>query len=232
MTRSRTIAAPRLTAGALRLVEASTTTPTTVDITAYVRQMTAHCPFLAPSLQQGLTTWMVYRAEGEPAAVEAELFHAGVQAAEWLRPLLTRPHGGLRCENIVLLGDVPRARHRDLLAWPHWVLRNLYGPVGIMFGKFHAGEEETTRAGDRIPAAPVSFLPVRAAVRRRDPRFLTATPGLAAALAVAEDDGRGLLEHVPDQWKEIKTWAKRFLPPVKPSPASPNSSATPSPPAS
>ncbi|MEU2395753.1 hypothetical protein [Streptomyces sp. NPDC007369] len=101
-----------------------------------------------------------------------------------------------------------------------------------MFGKFHAGEEETTRAGCRLPAAPVSFLPVRVAVRRRAPRFLTATPGLAAALAVAEDDGRDLLEHVPEQWKEIRTWARRFLPPVVPSPASPNGSATPSPPAS
>ncbi|MGW6412339.1 DUF6875 domain-containing protein [Streptomyces vinaceus] len=229
MNRTRTSAAPRPTAGALRLVEASTTAPATIHISAYVRQMTAHCPYLAPSLQQGLTSWTVYRADGEPAAVEAELFHAGVQAAEWLRPLLNRPHGSLRCENIVLLGDAPGARHRDLLAWPHWVLKNLYGPVGIMFGKFHAGEEETTRAGARIPAAPVSFLPVRAAVRRRDPRFLTATPDLAAALAVAEDDGRDLLEHVPDQWKEIKTWAKRFLPPVKPSPASPNNSAIPSP---
>ncbi|MFF0437482.1 DUF6875 domain-containing protein [Streptomyces sp. NPDC004327] len=232
MTTGRTIAAPRPTAGALRLVEASTPSPTTVDITAYVREMTAHCPYLARSLQQGLTTWTVYRADSEPAAVEAELFHAGAQAAEWLRPVLNRPHGGLRCENIVLLGEAPGARHRDLLAWPHWVLKNIYGPVGIMFGKFHAGEEETTRTGDRIPPAPVSFLPVRAAVRRRDPRFLTATPHLAAALAVAEDDGRDLLEHVPDQWKEIKTWAKRFLPPAKPSPASPNSSATPSPPAS
>ncbi|MFD7628981.1 hypothetical protein ACFV7Q_23610 [Streptomyces sp. NPDC059851] len=91
-------------------------------LAAYVRQMTAHCPYLAPSLQQGLTTWTVFQADGEPAVVEAELFHAGVQAAEWLRPLLNRPHGGLRCENIVLLGEVPGAAHRDLLAWPHWVL--------------------------------------------------------------------------------------------------------------
>ncbi|GAA1149226.1 hypothetical protein GCM10009577_85750 [Streptomyces javensis] len=66
------------------------------------------------------------------------------------------------------MGDVPGARHRDLMAWPHWVLRNLYGPVGVMFGKFYAGEEEVTAAGHRVPAAPASFLPVRAAVRRRD----------------------------------------------------------------
>ncbi|MGY3205437.1 hypothetical protein ACVW19_005952 [Streptomyces sp. TE5632] len=38
--------------------------------------------------------------------------------------------------------------------WPHRVLKNLYGPVGGMFGKFYAGEEEVTAAGGRIPAAP------------------------------------------------------------------------------
>ncbi|MGA5638255.1 hypothetical protein [Streptomyces sp. CS081A] len=192
MTTGRTSAAPRHTAGALRLVEASTTRPRSVDINGYARQMTVHCPYLAPSLQQGLTSWTVYRADGDADAVEAELFHAGVQAAEWLRPLLNRPHGLLRCENIVLLGEVPDARHRDLMAWPHWALKNLYGPVGVTFGKFYAGEEEVTAAGHRIPAAPASFLPVRAAVRRRDPRFLSATPDLAAALAAADDEVRDL----------------------------------------
>ncbi|NEE29423.1 hypothetical protein G3M53_28745, partial [Streptomyces sp. SID7982] len=86
-------AAPRLTVGALRLVEASTARPRSVDISHYARQMTAHCPYLAPSLRRGLTTWTVYQADGDAEAVEAELFHAGARAAEWLRPLLTRPHG-------------------------------------------------------------------------------------------------------------------------------------------
>ncbi|MDI1458910.1 hypothetical protein NHG22_34625 [Streptomyces sp. ATE26] len=229
MTTGRTSAALRPTAGALRLVEASTTRPTSVDISGYARQMTAHCPYLAPSLQQGLTTWTVYRADGDFQAVQAELFHAGAQAAEWLRPLLNRPHGLLRCENIVLLGDVPGARHRDLMAWPYWVLKNLYGPVGVMFGKFYAGEEEVTAAGHRIPAAPVSFLPVRAAVRRRDPRFLSATPDLAAALAAADDDGRDVFEHIPTEWTEIRTWAQHLLPPAKPLPSSPGTPASPPP---
>ncbi|MCZ2526980.1 DUF6875 domain-containing protein [Streptomyces sp. HB2AG] len=219
MTTPRTTAASRPTAGALRLVEAGTTSPTTVDISDYVQQMTAHCPYLAPSLRQGLTAWTVYRADGDAEAVQAELFHAGVRAAEWLRPLLNRPHGLLRCENIVLLGSVPGARHREVMAWPHWALKNLYGPVGVMFGKFYEGEEEVTAAGARIPAAPASFLPVRAAVRNRDPHFLRATPDLAAALAAAEDDGRNVFENIPPQWKEIRTWARRLLPPAKPSTA-------------
>jgi len=189
-----------------------------VDVSAYVQQMAAHCPYLEPSLRQDLTTWTVYRVDGDAEAVEAELFHAGVQAAEWLRPLLNRPHGLLRCENIVLLGEVPGIRHRELMAWPHWALKNLYGPVGVMFGKFSAGEEEVTKAGARIPTAPASFLPVRAAIRRRDPYFLRATPDLAAALVAAADDGRDVFEHIPTQWKEIRTWTRRFLP-TKPSPA-------------
>ncbi|MFF3214288.1 DUF6875 domain-containing protein [Streptomyces sp. NPDC002886] len=165
MTRARTTPAPRRpTAGALRLVEAVTIRPTSVDVSAYVEQMTAHCPYLEPSLQRGLTYWTVYQAAGDAEAVEEELFHTGVQAAEWLRPLMNRPHGLLRCENIVLLGEVPGARHRDLMAWPHWVLKTIYAPVGIMIGKFHASEEELTGSGARIPDAPASFLPVRAAV--------------------------------------------------------------------
>ncbi|MEU1801162.1 DUF6875 domain-containing protein [Streptomyces sp. NPDC019937] len=227
MTTPHTTAASRPTAGALRLVEASAIRPTAVDISDYMQQMTAHCPHLAPSLRQNMTTWTVYRAEGDAEAVEAELFHAGVQAAEWLRPLLNRPHGFLRCENIVLLGEIPGARHRELMAWPHWALKNLYGPVGVMFGKFHAGEEEATETGARIPAAPASFLPVRAAIRRRDPHFLRATPELAAALAAAKDDGRDVFEHIPPQWKEIRTWAGRLLPPAKPSTSSPHKSVSP-----
>ncbi|MFC0601105.1 DUF6875 domain-containing protein [Streptomyces palmae] len=232
MTAARTTVASRSTAGALRLVERSTPLPTSVEISAYVEQMTAFCPYLKPSLHRGLTAWSVYRATGDAEAVEAELFFAGVQAAEWLRPLLNRPHGGLRCENIVLLGDVPGARHRGLLAWPHWALKVIYAPVGVMVGKFHADEVELARSGERIPAAPVSFLPVRAAVRRRDPRFLTATPDLGASLAAASDDGRDLFAHIPAQWKEIRTWSRRFLPPAKPSTSSPTGSANPSPPGS
>ncbi|MEU6759118.1 DUF6875 domain-containing protein [Streptomyces sp. NPDC046685] len=210
MTLTRIGGAPRPTAGALRLVEASTAWPTSIDIAGYMRQMERLCPYLAQSLERGHTSWTVYEAAGSAAEVEAELFHAGVQAAERLRPLVGRPQGFLRCENVVVLGEVARARHRDLVAWPHWVLKHLYGPVGIMFGKFFAGQEETTRSGGRIPVSPVSFLPVRAAVRRRDPRFLGATPRLAAALAASEDDGRDVFEYLPYDWTEIRAWAKRF----------------------
>lgn len=211
---------PRPTAGALRLVEASTADPRTIDVARYLEQMSAHCPYLSPSVEGGLTTWTVYQAAGDRDAVEAELFHACVSAAERLRLLMRGPYGLLRCENVVLLGETPGVSHRELFAWPHWALKNLYSTVGIMFGKFCAGVEERTRSGSRTPAAPVSFVPVRAAIRRLDPFFLRADPDLAAALAMADDDGRDVFASLSRDWTEIRTWARHLLPPTRPLPPS------------
>lgn len=45
------------------------------------------------------------------------------------------------------------------MAWPHWVSKNLYGPVEVMFGKFYTGEAEVTAAGARPrPLPPRSSL--------------------------------------------------------------------------
>ncbi|REK88840.1 hypothetical protein DY245_19090 [Streptomyces inhibens] len=206
--------ASRSTAGALRLVEGRTTEPQTVDITDYLRAMAAHCPYLAPSASRGLTGWTVYEIAGNAQAAEAEVFHAGVQAAEWIRVLTTRPHGALVCENIVLLGG-DSAAHRELMAWPPWALKHLYGPVGLMFGKFWAGEEHTDR-GRHIPVPPVSFLPVRCAVRPVDPRFLEDTPDLAHSLASAVDDGRDVFRGLPCDWKAVKQWASSLFVPQRP----------------
>ena len=215
-------AVPRPTAGALRLVEPSTADPQTIDVARYLEEMSAHCPYLSPSAERRLTTWSVYQATGDRNAVEEGLFHACVDAAERLRSLMRRPHGLLRCENVVLLGEVPGVSHRDLLMWPHWALTNLYSSVGIMFGKFCAGIEERTRSGARTPASPVSFLPVRAAIRRRDPFFLHADPDLAAALATADDEGRDVFASLSPSrdWTEIRTWARHLLPPTRPLPPS------------
>ncbi|HEY8982374.1 MAG TPA: hypothetical protein VIU15_22655 [Streptomyces sp.] len=215
MTTAPLTGAPRTPSGALRLVEAQTTEPRTVDIAGYVEAVTAHCPYLAPSVRRGLTTWTVYEvASEERELVEAGLFHAGVQAAEWVRPLATRPHGALVCENVVLLGGTSEGR---LLDWPHWALKHLYGPVGLMIGKFHCGEERRDREGLPIAPPPYSFLPVRPAVRARDPRFLADTPDLADALAVAVDDGRDVFAQLSHDWQAVKAWSRSL--PVPPRPA-------------
>ncbi|MGV9267673.1 hypothetical protein ACWDRR_23780 [Kitasatospora sp. NPDC003701] len=215
---ARSDGAPRPTAGALRLTAARSEQPTGIDVDDYLAALHEHCPFLRPSTTRGMTGWTVYEiAPGAHRyAVEAELFLAGVQAAEWIRPLMARPHGLLTCENVVLVGQCADADHRELLAWPHWALKNLYGPVGVMFGKFAEGAAETSQTGHDIPPAPFSFLPVRAAVRPLDPRFLADTPDLAAAVAKAVDDGREVFEHIPCEWKAVREWASSMLRPPRP----------------
>lgn len=201
--------ASRPTAGALRLAEGRTENPVSVDVDGYLGDLYEHCPFLWPSSRRGMTGWTVYEiAPGSHRyALEAELFYAGVQAAEWVRPLMGRPFGLLACENVVLVGHCEGADHRELMAWPHWALKNLYAPVGVMFGKFARAAVETSRRGQSIPPPPFSFLPVRAGVRPLDPKFLEATPDLSTALSVAVDDGRDVFEHIPCEWKEVREWA-------------------------
>ncbi|MFF2143152.1 hypothetical protein [Kitasatospora sp. NPDC058190] len=208
MTSPLTGGAPRPTAGALRLVEGRSENPTSVDVSAYVTAMSEHCPFLAPSVDRRLTRWTVYEiASADRSAVEAELFHSGVQAAERIRLMKGRRHGVLTCENLVILGSLPDTDHHELMRRPYWALRNLYAPVGVLLGKFSAGRSETDSFGRAIPPAPFSFLPVRAAVKSRDPRFLASTPDMARALAGADDDGRDVFEHIPCDWKAVRAWA-------------------------
>ncbi|MFJ6568533.1 hypothetical protein ACIQNU_14005 [Streptomyces sp. NPDC091292] len=194
----------RPSAGALRLIAPRTTTPS-ADIAAYVQAVTTHCPYLAPSLDRGLTGWTLYEAVGAPLDVEAEVFHAAVQAAEWVRPLAARAHGAFVCENVAILGA-----GREVVQWPHWALKHLYGPVGLMIGKFAAGEERTDGRGRSISPPPVSFLPVRVAVRPRDGRFLHRTPNLAAVVASARDDGRDVFGDIGHDWKDIRLWAQHL----------------------
>ncbi|MFJ9517526.1 hypothetical protein ACIRPK_04525 [Kitasatospora sp. NPDC101801] len=209
MISSMTDGASRPTAGALRLIESRSEIPESVSVGAYLGAVGEHCPFLDGSRSRGLTGWTVYRiASGANRyAVEAELFYAGVQAAERLRPLMGLRHGQLRCENLVLLGDVVDNSHQELLAWPHWGLKNLYSEVGVMFGKFAKGVVETDRFGRCIPSPPFTFLTVRASVRRLDPGFLRATPLLASSLAEADDDGRDVFREIPCEWEAVKAWA-------------------------
>lgn len=88
--------------------------------------------------------------------------------------------------------------------------------MGGMFGTFAGGVQEWYHFDRSIPPAPFSFLPVRASVRHRDPRFLKDTPNLAAALAAAEDDGRDVFEHIPCDWKAVRAWASSLPVPRKP----------------
>ncbi|MFF1874551.1 hypothetical protein [Kitasatospora herbaricolor] len=209
---------PRPPAGALRIVRPRATMPPAPDggdaAAVYVEATTAHCPYLAPSIQQDLTGWTTYRLAPGTRLLDAEaaVFAAAVQAAEVVRVLASRPPGHLVCENVVVLGA--GRRHLD---WPHWALKNLYGPVGLMVGKFWEGETDTNCHGRPLPVPPLTFLSLRPAVRPRDPRFLNTTPELAAAVTNADDSGRDVLAAVTNarttataaliHWPAVRAWA-------------------------
>ncbi|MDH6131030.1 hypothetical protein P3T37_000397 [Kitasatospora sp. MAA4] len=217
MTTGPSDGASHITAGALRLIEARSENPITVDVASYIHALYENCPFLEAARTRGMTVWTIYEISpgAHQLAVEADLFHAGVQAAEWIRLLARRQRGVPACDNIVMLDQALDADHCGLMTWPHWALKNLYGPVGVMFGKFTKGTQESDRFGRSIPPAPFSFLPVRTAVRSMDPRFLKDTPDLAAALAAAKDDGRDVFEHIPCAWKAVREWASSLPVPRK-----------------
>lgn len=199
-------------AGALRISQNRTTVPA---FSGYVEDVTAHCPYLGPSCTNGLTYWTTYMID--PGArlfdVEAGLFAAAVVAAERVRLLAKGRRGHLVCENLVITGAT-----RQHLDWPHWALKNLYGPVGLMFGKFWQGEQDTSRRGAVLPVPPVTFLSIRPAVRPRDPHFLHITPALADTIRESEDDGRGVFDAVGRDWTAVRSWAARLPRPVKETP--------------
>ncbi|MCD9145492.1 hypothetical protein [Streptomyces albireticuli] len=192
-----------------------------IGLGPYAAAVAAHCLYLAPSTGRGLTRWELWEPAdggvGEPAAtaaVEGALFAAGPAAAERARKR-ARLLGPLVCENVTVRWGAPSEEQRRLLVWPHWALKCLYAPVGLMAGKFWRGEVADDRRGRPVPPPPLSFLSLRPAVRTRDPQLLTSHPEVGDIIAVAADDGRDVLAPVLDAgarvdestWPRVRAWA-------------------------
>ncbi|MGH8929331.1 MAG: hypothetical protein ACRDZO_01515 [Egibacteraceae bacterium] len=134
---------------------------------------------------------------GRGTAVEEEIFSLGVIHTEAFR-LKRRGNGAgervLLCDNLVLAPAHPDTgwHGQELLAWPHWVLKCLYTRVGVMFGKFWAGEVAAARNGLEIPSPPCDFLSIRSAVKAKDPRFFTKAEDLVDDLVTANDTGQNV----------------------------------------
>lgn len=199
--------------GPLRLAATGDADQTGLD--AFARAMTVNCPFLRPSLRRDLVRW--HRYEAEPGAaretVEAGLFAVGVWAAEQVRAR-RRDLGVGVCE-VVAVDQAAAGIHGpwSVLQWPHWTLKQLYAPVGVMFGKFAPGETRTDRRSRAVAAPPVAILAVRPALPTVDPGLLPNTPALAQMIATSADDGRDVFHGVPgvrhaaDPWPAVRAWS-------------------------
>ncbi|MDA8369870.1 MAG: hypothetical protein M0026_08355 [Nocardiopsaceae bacterium] len=168
----------------------TTTDPAEIHpgLVAHQQDMIDRCPYLAPSVERGLTTWSAYQAvPGEQAALFAVL----VEHAEALRAD-RRTAGTLACRNIAVLGPTSQDQARRLLQWPAWLARNLYAPVRLMVGRFWRDVELTDSKGEAMLPPPVSFFSLRTAIPSRDGLFLAEkVPRIMDVVAHAPpDDGR------------------------------------------
>lgn len=172
----------------------------------YLDAMTNHCPFLGPSLQRGLTRWLLYETSAKVhqlADLQREIFAAAVEHMEVLRDgrrSRDSTDAVLLCDNLAVrwIGVHDAAAHRRVVVWPHWMLKTIYTPLGYMIGKFSLHAQGADRHGKRVPPVPLSFLSLRVAVQRKDPQFLHETPQIAEQLAVARDHGQHPFAHIPD----------------------------------
>src|SRR5262249_49672538 len=150
----------------------------------YVDAMTSHCPFLRSSLRRGLTRWLLYETSAEAhqlSDLQREIFAAAVEHMELFRVQRRSPVAGegvLLCDNLAFrwIGVSDATAHRLALAWPHWMLKTIYTPLGYMIGKFSLHSRGADRRGVSVPSVPLSFLSLRVAVQRKDPQFLHGTP--------------------------------------------------------
>lgn len=156
---------------------------------------TGFCPYASPSMERGGMLHSAYDLTGlKPDQIEAALFYLAAFHTELLRLRWhncdNRSVRGLLCENLYL--TFPTENEVDgaaLFAWPHWILKTHYTGMGILFGKFHKGEQESTEHGRPIPPPPVHMMSIRGLIRPRDPAFFGNVPGLLPVLEAANDDG-------------------------------------------
>lgn len=202
---------------------------------SYVNDMASHCLFLRPSLQRSLTRWLLYETRAEAHQVpdlQREIFATAVEHVELLRDQRRRRFSSdavLLCDNIAIqwIGVQDATAHRRALAWPHWILKTIYTPLGYMVGKFALHAHGTDRRGTWVPPVPLSFLSLRVAVRHKDPQFLHETPHIAEQLAAAHDHGQHPFARIPDlvdipftrcalrtpkHYQRVNAWARTQIP--------------------
>lgn len=197
--------------------------PALAGLAAFAADAMTVCPYLGPSMHAGQTRWVRLPAPaggGEAEEAAALLFTAGLAAGERVR---ARAAAGdrLACEVVALDWPASRPHQRSALAWPHWALKVLFAPVGVLCGKFLPApsdlSEQPIEGADLVPPL---VLALRVCVPARDARLLGSTPALARTVVSAVDDGRNVLAAVPGMtvgtdprsaWPAVRAWAAARL---------------------
>jgi hypothetical protein len=204
-------------------------------VSAYLKKMTAFCPFIEPAARAGCLHGCVIA----PDCITAEDIDPRV--FEQLVPLIERFRDARRalpeksqrlliCHTVVVHMpphlDVETARR---LVWPNWVvwaLRQLYTPKELVFGIVRKGAAESSSAGSPLPVSPFHAVVIRSRVVRSDHRFFPNNEPLLQAMMEADDDGEDVhaaaFGQVPDirdpemlrdmqYFQRVREWAEKIV---------------------
>ncbi|OGI95460.1 hypothetical protein A2917_02785 [Candidatus Nomurabacteria bacterium RIFCSPLOWO2_01_FULL_42_17] len=160
----------------------------------YIAEVSSRfCPYIDPSMLKEEMAYTVVSSDTEDKLLaERIVFTSGYIMSELLRHqrrianLKQRPP--LLCENVIFLFPrIDDALSKEILAWPHWVLKCRYTQVGVLFGKFWKGAVEQGKNGRDLPIPPCNLFSIRENVRARDPKFFEKAEWLLPSLESAND---------------------------------------------
>jgi len=184
----------------------------------YVTEVSSNfCPYIEPSATKECTAYSVVHSDTrDKDEAERIVFASGYALCELLRRKRSHHSSGQRapllCENVLFLfPHIDEALGKELLGWPHWVLKCRYTQLGILFGKFWKNARETAKDGRDLPVPPCHFISVRESVRARDPRFFEQAEWLRPALESSNDLGQnvfGDLSGLEDVGRVLKVFCE------------------------
>lgn len=182
----------------------------------YVTEVSSNfCPYIVPSMTKDCTTYTVVQSDTEDKAVaERIVFASGYALCELLRNKRDQSTSGQRapllCENaLFLFPRIDVALGKEILGWPHWVLKCRYTGIGILFGKFWKNARETSKDGRDLTIPPCHFISIRESVRAKDPRFFEQAEWLRPALESANDVGQNVFEDM-ENFQDVFRTISRF----------------------
>ena len=153
-------------------------------------------------------TYSVVSAATEATLIaERIIFASGYLLTEVLRrkraSLAIEHRPPLLCENaIFMFPQIDVGMGKELLAWPHWVLKCRYTGLGILFGKFWENAHEVSKHGANLPPPPCHFLSVRESVLSKDPLFFQRAEWLLPSLESSRDVGQNVFADLVE-YREI-----------------------------
>jgi hypothetical protein len=220
-----------MTLPVLRPIDLDVPTP----VSAYLKKMTAVCPFIEPAARAGCLQGCVITPDCQTAEdVNPRLFEQLVPLIERFRDarraLPNKQQRLLICHTVVIHMpphlDAETARQ---LAWPNWVvwpLRQLYTPKELVFGIVRKNAAERSSSGSPLPPSPFHAVIIRSRVVNSDHRFFPNNEPLLQAMMQADDDGEDVhtaaLGQVPDirdshalrnagYFQRVQQWAHKIV---------------------